>query len=107
MDPLRRQLWLSRLLRGFRLGDVAPTQPQAMQLAGIARQASRPALQCRCDPELLLELLPDRFSRHWQDILKLLTILIERWPAILAEQGVIDAADRRNRLVRLRCRLRA
>ena len=34
MDPLRRQLWLARLLRGFRLGDVAPTQPQAMQLAG-------------------------------------------------------------------------
>ena len=33
MDPLRRQLWLARLLRGFRLGDVAPTQPQAMQLA--------------------------------------------------------------------------
>ena len=48
---------------------------------------------------MLRDLLPDRFSRHWQDILKLLSILIDRWPAILEEQGVIDAADRRNRLV--------
>ncbi len=105
MDPLRRQLWLSRLLRGFRLGDVAPTQPQAMQLAESLGRLLDSLCNADATPELLLELLPDRFSRHWQDILKLLTILIERWPAILAEQGVIDAADRRNRLVRLRCRL--
>ena len=105
MDPLRRQLWLARLLRGFRLGDVAPTQPQAMQLAESLGRLLDSLCNADATPELLPELLPDRFSRHWQDILKLLTILIDRWPAILEEQGVIDAADRRNRLVRLRCRL--
>ena len=105
MDPLRRQLWLARLLRGFRLGDMAPTPPQAMRLAESLARLLDSLCNADATPELLRDLLPDRFARHWQDILKLLTILIDNWPAILAEQGVIDAADRRNRLVRLRCRL--
>ena len=105
MDPLRRQLWLARLLRGFRLGDVAPTPPQAMRLAESLARLLDSLCNADATPALLRDLLPDRFARHWQDILKLLTILIESWPAILAAQGVIDAADRRNRLVRLRCQL--
>lgn len=103
MDPLRRQLWLARLLEGFRLGDVAPTPPQAMRLADSLARLLDSLCNADATPEMLRDLLPDRFSRHWQDILKLLAILIDRWPAILREQGVIDAADRRNRLVRLRC----
>ncbi|MGC6452292.1 MAG: double-strand break repair helicase AddA [Candidatus Puniceispirillaceae bacterium] len=103
MDPLRRQLWLARLLEGFRLGDVAPTPPQAMRLAESLARLLDSLGNADATPEMLRDLLPDRFSRHWQDILKLLAILIDRWPAILEEQGVIDAADRRNRLVRLRC----
>ncbi len=103
MDPLRRQLWLARLLEGFRLGDVAPTPPQAMRLADSLARLLDSLCNADATPEMLRDLLPDRFSRHWQDILKLLSILIDRWPAILEEQGVIDAADRRNRLVRLRC----
>ena len=103
MDPLRRQLWLARLLEGFRLGDVAPTPPQAMRLADSLARLLDSLYNADATPEMLRDLLPDRFSRHWQDILKLLSILIDRWPAILEEQGVIDAADRRNRLVRLRC----
>ena len=105
MDPLRRQLWLARLLRGFRLGDMAPTPPQAMRLAESLTGLLDSLCNADATPEQLRDLLPDRFARHWQDILTLLTILIDSWPAILAEQGVIDAADRRNRLVRLRCRL--
>ena len=105
MDPLRRQLWLARLLRGFRLGDVAPTPPQAMRLAESLARLLDSLCNADATPEVLRDLLPDRFARHWQDILTLLTILIDSWPAILQEQGVIDAADRRNRLVRLRCRL--
>ena len=103
MDPLRRQLWLAQILERFKLGDVAPTPPQAMRLAESLARLLDSLCNADATPEMLRDLLPDRFSRHWQDILKLLTILIDRWPAILEEQGVIDAADRRNRLVRLRC----
>ena len=52
--------------------------------------------------EQLRDLLPDQFSAHWQDILTLLGILIERWPDILAQEGLIDLVDRRNRLLRRR-----
>ncbi len=35
----------------------------------------------------LTSLLPDQFSAHWQDIMTLLQILIERWPDLLAGEG--------------------
>ena len=103
MDTLCRQLWLARLLEGFAMGGVAPTPPQAMQLADSLARLLDALCNVDSTPDQLVSLLPERFSRHWQDILKLLTILIDRWPAILAEQGVLDPADRRNRLIRLRC----
>ncbi len=103
MDTLCRQLWLARLLQGFAMGGVTPTAPQTMQLADSLARLLDALCNADSTPDQLAGLLPERFSRHWQDILKLLTILIERWPAILAEQSVLDPADRRNRLIRLRC----
>ena len=103
MDPVRRQLWLARLLAGFRIGDSALAPAQTVRLAESLARLMDSLCNADATPEQLVELLPDRFSRHWQDILKLLTILIDRWPAILEEEGVLDTADRRNRLIRLRC----
>ena len=40
-------------------------------------------------------------SDHWKDIVQFLDILSVAWPSILQERGQIDAADRRNRLMRL------
>jgi ATP-dependent helicase/nuclease subunit B len=40
-------------------------------------------------------------SDHWKDIVQFLDILSIAWPSILNERGQIDAADRRNRLMRL------
>ncbi|MGB2160035.1 MAG: double-strand break repair protein AddB, partial [Candidatus Puniceispirillaceae bacterium] len=97
MDPLCRHLWLARLLQGFHMGGVAPTPPQTMQLADSLARLLDALCNVDSTPDQLASLLPERFSRHWQDILKLLTILIDRWPAILDEQGVLDPADRRNR----------
>ncbi|PZQ48638.1 MAG: double-strand break repair protein AddB [Micavibrio aeruginosavorus] len=37
---------------------------------------------------------------HWQISLKFLEILSDAWPKILQERGVMDAADRRNRLLK-------
>ena len=44
------------------------------------------------------DILPEQFSQHWQDILKLLNILIDRWPDILATEGVMDPVARREML---------
>ena len=43
----------------------------------------------------------DGLSRHWSQTVEFLTILSEVWPLILAEEGKIDSADRRNRLLKL------
>ena len=102
INPLRRQLTLARLLRGFALGGVAPTPPQTVMLAESLGRLLDALCNADAAPAQLRDLLPDRFSAHWQDILALLTILIDRWPQILEDSGEIDAADRRNRLLRLR-----
>ena len=83
MDPVRRQLWLARLLAGFRIGDSALVPAQTVRLAESLARLMDSLCNADATPEQLVELLPDRFSRHWQDILKLLTILIDRWSSDL------------------------
>ena len=100
ITAMRRQLLLAKLLRHFRLGDHHTTQPQAMLLAHALAQLLDQLYNADASADALRDLLPDDFSAHWQDILALLTILIERWPAILADEGVMDAVDRRNSLIR-------
>src|SRR5262249_1539303 len=41
------------------------------------------------------------FAEHWQQTLHFLRIVGRSWPEILAQRGMIDAIDRRNRLRRL------
>jgi ATP-dependent helicase/nuclease subunit B len=47
----------------------------------------------------LENIVPERFSQHWQETLVFLQIVTEHWPAILSEHGCLDAADRRNQLI--------
>ena len=47
----------------------------------------------------LANLVPEDFATHWQVTLDFLKILSEVWPQILSDMNVIDAADRRNRLI--------
>lgn len=102
VNDLRRTLILAQLLEGFQLGGHKPTPAQAMQLARSLGQLLDQLHNADAEPALLRDLLPEQFSLHWQDILKLLSILIDRWPDILRGEGVMDAADRRNRLTKAR-----
>lgn len=45
-------------------------------------------------------MVPEEYAVHWQETLKFLQIITEYWPQILAERQLIDASDRRNRLLR-------
>ena len=49
--------------------------------------------------ERLADLVPEELAEHWQDVLKFLRIVTERWPEMLAARGTLDPADRRNRLL--------
>ena len=104
ISKIRRQICLAKLLRHFPLGGQYPTQPQAMRLADTLGQLLDQLYNADATVEQLRDLLPDQFSAHWQDILTLLGILIDRWPDILAQEGLIDVVDRRNRLLRRRAK---
>lgn len=43
--------------------------------------------------------ISDEMSAHWQKSLDMFMLLIERWPRELQRLGMIDMADRRNRLL--------
>ena len=47
----------------------------------------------------LKTLVPEHFSAHWEKTLQFLQIVLDWWPAYLAERGSLSAADRRNRIV--------
>ena len=47
----------------------------------------------------LADLVPETFAHHWQVTLDFLHIVTEAWPRVLAEEGCLDPADRRNRVL--------
>ena len=95
--PMRRQMILARMVQqasgqpmdaaqAIKLGQALGTVLDQMQVERVPITA-------------LSELtLSDELSGHWQRSLDLFSILIRRWPEELARLGLIDLADRRNRL---------
>ncbi len=99
ISPMRRLFLLTRLI-GARQ-DYTRGPEQDLLLA----QALGRLMDQIYTEDLDLARLPDlvdaaEFSAHWQVSIKFLSILSEVWPAILAQEGAIDAADRRNRLIK-------
>lgn len=100
IGDLRRILLLARLVRAEPARHAA-----ADQAVGLARELAR--LLDHVQTERLHfagldKLVPEEFAEHWQKTLQFLKIVTENWPKALAEEGCIDAADRRNRLLAAR-----
>ena len=49
--------------------------------------------------ERLDELVPEEFDKYWEITLAFLKFIRAQWPAILAEQGRMEPADRRDKLI--------
>lgn len=98
IDPLRRQLLLSRLIqaRGDHAGGIAEAAGLASALARFLDQVQTEGL----DLADLKKLVPAEYATHWQVTLEFLEILSLNWPAILAAEGAIDPALRRDLLLR-------
>jgi ATP-dependent helicase/nuclease subunit B len=94
--PLERQMILGRLIQQQR-----PTLPPAQvytlsaQLGALIDDVHTEGL----DWNQLGDLVPADLAQHWQITIEFLSILFENWPHILAERGLIDPADRRNRVL--------
>ncbi|MGE0717455.1 MAG: double-strand break repair protein AddB [Alphaproteobacteria bacterium] len=103
LPPLRRELLLARLVLawGSRSADgEAPSPAQATALAGELGRLLDHLETEGIDPARLADLGGD-FARHWERTLDFLTILTRHWPELLAETGAMDAAARRDRLLRM------
>ena len=108
--PLRRHLLLTRLVLKFderhrvagRGRRDAATAMEPAQAARLARELARFLDQVHTEGlsfEGLAELVPQDYAAHWQVTLDFLGIVTRHWPAILAEEGCLDPAERRNRVL--------
>ncbi len=97
ISGLRRQLLLSRLVIADRERD--PTPEQAARLAAeLARLLDQVDTE-RLSFAGLAALAPEAFADHWRTTLEFLKIVSERWPEVLAAEGCLDPARRRNLLL--------
>jgi ATP-dependent helicase/nuclease subunit B len=97
IDPLQRLMLLARLIRRHQGTDAA----EALRLAeDLARTLDQLLIE-QVEPSRLAAFASDQpeLSVHWQKSLDQLQLILADWPALLAERGQIDLADRRNRLL--------
>src|SRR5688500_195826 len=91
IDPIERLFLLARLVEEEVPGVDAA---EALRLAeDLARTLDQLLIE-EVEPARLRAFaseLPD-LSKHWQTSLERLNIILERWPALLAERGRIDLA---------------
>ncbi len=101
IPDLRRRLLLTRLVLewGGRRGREALLPGQAAALAAtLARLLDTVATEGGSF-ERLTDLVPGELAEHWQTVLQFLELVPRFWPAVLAAEGALDPADRRNRLL--------
>ena len=101
VPPLHRQLMLARaiLLLGGRRGGHPPTPEQAARLAAELADLLDQVQTEGLGFDGLVRLVPDDYADHWRITVDFLKILTEHWPGVLAEQGWMDGALRRTRLL--------
>ena len=99
---LRRQLLLTQLVHAKEKTAVPIDQSArlASELGRLLDQVQTEQLSF----DSLAGLVPAELAEHWQLTLDFLEILIQEWPNILAEEGYLDPADRRNKLLEAQTR---
>ncbi len=98
VPPLLRRILLARAI--MKLPDFSRGMDQALALADELARLMDQIHTEGLDLGALPGLVTGDMARHWEVTTDFLKILGLTWPAILASQGMIDPADRRNRLLR-------
>lgn len=101
VPPMERQMILARLVQQVRADHGQPVDAgEAMRLGQALGQSIDQLHVEQVDPRALHDLpMDEELSGHWRASLRLLAILLDRWPEELKRLGMIDLADRRNRLL--------
>ncbi len=103
--PQDRRLLLTRLIlaaKGLFSHSIEQALAMADELARLLDQCQTEAIDLGQLDTLAQEA---ELSEHWQKTLKFLTIIRELWPALLAERGRSDPAERRHHLMMLQAQL--
>jgi ATP-dependent helicase/nuclease subunit B len=96
IEPTERLLTLASIVRGDE------SSAEGLRLAAdLARTLDALTIE-EIDARTLRNAVSEskELARHWEQSLAKLELIFERWPGILAEQGAIDLAERRNLLLR-------
>jgi ATP-dependent helicase/nuclease subunit B len=101
IPELRRRLLLTRLVLrwGERRGQAPLLPGQAAALAGSLARLLDSVETDGASFRGLDDLAPENLAEHWRIVVRFLEILPHHWPGILAAEGAIDPAERRNRLL--------
>lgn len=96
VDPTERQLLLASLVSGSSNGSA-----EALRLAADLAGTLDALLVEQVDPRRLRDAIggASDLAHHWEHSLARLQLIVEQWPAILGDRGMIDLAERRNRLL--------
>ncbi len=94
--PARRQLLLARLILSR---DRAIGPDQALKLADALGRWLDQVQIYDLDPDNLAALVPDEYAAHWAETLKFLSLVTQHWPAIVAEEGAMDAVERHKAVI--------
>ncbi len=101
ISETRRLLELQKLIAHwakFGGGDMMSSSQSwrlAGELASLMDQVETQGLSF----EGLADLVPDNLSKHWQVTLDFLTIISDIWPKYLAEENLMNPAERRNKML--------
>jgi ATP-dependent helicase/nuclease subunit B len=102
ISSIEKQLILTQLIERMPLAGQAVSAAQAIRLAQSLSHLLDQVYQAGTPPEELPEILskqvPDDLAHHWQDILTFLNIIIQNWPDILRDKGLLDPVIRKMKL---------
>ena len=109
MPPLERRLLLAELILKWANSPevrgaggatlVANTPSAALGLADDLARLMDDMTTRQVSWDKLDRLVPDDLDRYWQLSLRFLKIARATWPALRAERGAIEAAERRDKLI--------
>lgn len=101
VDDCKQRLILTRLVKPYlESGGERATAVEALRLADDLRRTLRQLLFDDVAPSRLRDVDVGDLASHWERTLAYLAIVVDAWPAILAEEGEVDGAIRRNELTR-------
>ncbi len=97
ISPIRRQLLLAALIRQWSARQGEPMAfSQAAALAESLAKVMDDAERQGADLARLEDLAPLALAAHWQDVTRFLVLIRDQWPPLLAAEGAINPAARRN-----------